>query len=1052
MRKMPGVLWWHDGGDAGLASPLMTAEWTRAVRDYVDRGGILLLSLCAARYVVDLGLESTIPSVITGAPWPEQNWAEGYPDIRGFAVRGEHPLFEGLWGGAFTWSPARGAPYAGTYFDLPAIPREGRVLAVEREYLRINTSRPLIVEYRAGRGRVLTIGSNFFFADRSQRFRPHLERLLTNALRYLADRSERSRSREAWTYASPPFEIVERRARPLQENPAPWKPGDLSSGAVHRRAAGQPFSLAGQRLLVLGEANKGIMEVWAHPVRILSDLAVSCTTKEHGTITLGGTADDVATRPEVLQRMRHAGEVTVEETIFVDHQHPGGAVHYWTDARVPVTLALTARVDLRSMWPLPASSTGTLRYGWDEGLRAWVVTDESGDGVSILGASQPPATRHATPHDGRRREVILEAAYVIPPGKGLTVVFAGGSSGERDALLAYTTLTANPSGRLRKFSATLRKFREISTTVEGPDGGFSAGFRHALTALERFRGVTPGIGASLMAGFGSSASGWDGGQEVSGRPGYAWYFGRDGVWTSFAFLATGRAEVAKDVLLFLGTHQDVTGKILHEMTTSGHAHYDAADATPLYLLLMGRYHAATGDTGFIRSQWHRIERALAFCSSTDTDGDGLIENTNVGHGWIEGGPLFPSHTEFYLASCWCEALRETARLARALGKTALARRCVSGSARARDAMRSRFWNSSTSTFSFALNADGTFLREETILPVVAMYFGQLDPATCRHSLDRFASSAFSADWGARIVGRDSPLYNPGGYHYGSVWPLFTGWTALAEFGHHRPAQGFSHAMANLHLWPHWSAGGTPEVLHGERMELAGVCADQAWSSAMVVLPLLEGMMGLRVDALLRRVSLSPYFPPDWNTGEIRNIRIGTQRLTAMMRRRANTTTFVFSLTGRTPVTVHFRPWFACGTTLHAIRVGSRLSLRDLLIVRPEDLPVIPLTWKGELRVTFEHTGGAAIVPPVATPAPGDESSGLRLIRETWVNGTYEVTLEGRADRRYTFDVIADGRPSATEGAWIIRAGERRLTLSVRFDEDGPSPHYCTKTVRIPIGT
>ena len=34
----------------------------------------------------------------------------------------------------------------------------------------------------------------------------------------------------------------------------------------------------------------------------------------------------------------------------------------------------------------------------------------------------------------------------------------------------------------------------------------------------------------------------------------------------------------------------------------------------------------------------------------------------------------------------------------------------------------------------------------------------------------------ATDWGARIISvNQSQLYDPLSYHYGSVWPLFTGW-------------------------------------------------------------------------------------------------------------------------------------------------------------------------------------------------------------------------------------------------------------------------------------
>jgi len=48
---------------------------------------------------------------------------------------------------------------------------------------------------------------------------------------------------------------------------------------------------------------------------------------------------------------------------------------------------------------------------------------------------------------------------------------------------------------------------------------------------------------------------------------------------------------------------------------------------------------------------------MDFLYATDTDGDRLIENTNVGHGWVEGGKLWGAHTTLYLAALWSQTLQ-----------------------------------------------------------------------------------------------------------------------------------------------------------------------------------------------------------------------------------------------------------------------------------------------------------------------------------------------------------------------------------------------------------
>ena len=50
----------------------------------------------------------------------------------------------------------------------------------------------------------------------------------------------------------------------------------------------------------------------------------------------------------------------------------------------------------------------------------------------------------------------------------------------------------------------------------------------------------------MVAGFGTTLRGWNGGQKISGRPGYAWYFGRDAQWTGLAVNAYGGGSSTSD--------------------------------------------------------------------------------------------------------------------------------------------------------------------------------------------------------------------------------------------------------------------------------------------------------------------------------------------------------------------------------------------------------------------------------------------------------------------------------------------------------------------------
>ena len=77
------------------------------------------------------------------------------------------------------------------------------------------------------------------------------------------------------------------------------------------------------------------------------------------------------------------------------------------------------------------------------------------------------------------------------------------------------------------------------------------------------------------------------------------------------------------------------GKIIHEMRACEMAntgeipfgrYYGSIDSTPLFLWLIGRYVAATGDLKLAEELWPNVERALDWIGNHgDRDGDGYIE-------------------------------------------------------------------------------------------------------------------------------------------------------------------------------------------------------------------------------------------------------------------------------------------------------------------------------------------------------------------------------------------------------------------------------------------
>jgi hypothetical protein len=820
------TIWFHC-----LEPPRPSKAGRQALDAHVRAGGGLLATLAAATLPARLGWEERAPDEAVDAAWayePEDDLAEGFgerPRMRGLQSFGAHPLFDGLGSGAYTWAPEAGERFVRYAYTGENWPKQGRVIAVQKSFIAMKADRRLAWEHVIGDGWVVCIGGYVHFAARDPKYRIHMERLLLNALDRVAPNGHRARLMGgAW----------ERRVRGLEIDSATPLPPDLdAAGAfdvgddlrLEQQATDAEYTLAGSRALLVGRENAGPREIWFHPFRAVCDWSLSAT--ETADVATNGNdrsqpAAHVSLSPGVLTRRFELGGSRVEERTTVAPDAPAVLVELRPESG-PVRLVWTMESDLRLMWPYPAGTTGRLSYevrGGALGLAA-----ETGEWLGVRIEPPPAALLVADASDEGRSRVRVTASLELSGPTRILLVGAGPDEDPPARVDPVAWAEARLSER--------RIQREEQFSLETDDRGLGEAVEWAKWRLSTYRVEVPGLGKSMVAGYGSSRPGAFG----DGRPGYAWFFGRDACWTAFAALAVGQFDAARDVLEFLGRHQDISGKILHECTTSGVVHYDAADSTPLFLLLAARYFDATGDSETLEQEWPRILEAYEFCLSTDKDGDGLIENTGVGHGWVEFGRLGRNHVSLYLAGVWAAALADLEPVARALGRAEFADELAFRAAAARSSLELSFFDPMDGHYAHGRRADGSLDMAETIMTAVPLLLGVVRPPRCGKWLDRVAGDEFTAPWGVRLVPRSDPEYRPDGYHAGAVWPLFSGWASLAERRAGRLRSATRHWEQVARLYTEHSLGAWPEVLHGDEPTSIGVTSDQAWSTAMALLPM-----------------------------------------------------------------------------------------------------------------------------------------------------------------------------------------------------------------------
>jgi len=340
----------------------------------------------------------------------------------------------------------------------------------------------------------------------------------------------------------------------------------------------------------------------------------------------------------------------------------------------------------------------------------------------------------------------------------------------------------------------------------------------------------------------------------------------------------------------------------------------------------GDYWRASGDKDFLIANWESIVKAYRFSAATDTDGNQLIENskkTKFGHGWVEGGALYPPHEEIYLQGLWIEASRCLAEMADVIRDTDLAANARTNAERTRQSMEQTYWLADRGFYAFATKLPAEkpeeaepgpnlairqarlnelskmrIFDEDTVLPAVPLWFETMMSDRAQSEIDHLGSGQMATDWGARIISNQSQLYDPLSYHYGSVWPLFTGWASAGAYRYGRPHVGYQALMANALLTYTGALGYVTELLSGDFNAPFGRSSHhQVWSEAMVISPAMRGLLGIEGRAGGKELRFSPQLPANWNHVEAQNVLVGGARFDLKLKREPQTLTITINRLG-----------------------------------------------------------------------------------------------------------------------------------------------------------
>lgn len=281
----------------------------------------------------------------------------------------------------------------------------------------------------------------------------------------------------------------------------------------------------------------------------------------------------------------------------------------------------------------------------------------------------------------------------------------------------------------------------------------------------------------------------------AGLPRFARLFGRDGAISALQLLpedpsiaaATIRALAQRQGRVFDRRREEEPGKIAHEVPVRledrirmelrkrfrwGFPYYGSIDATALWVRLVARYVAHTGDLTLLEEVSPNLARAAWWMAGAARIGHGdfvayrRLNPAGLLHqGWRDSDlgavPIVAPVSLVEVQGYYAEAAASLVRLGIAVPAAA------DGDPVAFD---EAFWMADEGTYALAVGGDGTAVRIVTSNAGHLLGSPLVDPVRAEAVADRLFGDDLWTPAGIRTHSTADPHFDGDSYHRGSVWP------------------------------------------------------------------------------------------------------------------------------------------------------------------------------------------------------------------------------------------------------------------------------------------
>jgi len=359
------------------------------------------------------------------------------------------------------------------------------------------------------------------------------------------------------------------------------------------------------------------------------------------------------------------------------------------------------------------------------------------------------------------------------------------------------------------------------------------------------------------------------GYLYAGLPRFRGLFGRDSIIVAWQLLHYD-PSIAKNTLKELAKLQgekenDLTGeepgKIPHEYYSKNvsdewweeyKSHYDwlergkpnymAADSTPFFLILLGKYFKETGDKETLNELWEEAQKAVNWILNYgDKDQNLFIEYERKGPSglvhqcWKDRDE---NHLKIELPVEVVEiqgyqylALLEVLQLEEVFDHKPFSEDLLERARELKEEFNEKFWWPEEEYYVFALDGNKNQVKEVASNPGHLLFTGILNDRGEKAVVKRLFKEDLWTPFGIRTHSEKSSQFSPSAYHFGSIWP-HDNWVisqGLKEFGYNSEYDKIKKALLEAYR----KLEKIPELYGVEEnklIEIKDTCHPQAWAT------------------------------------------------------------------------------------------------------------------------------------------------------------------------------------------------------------------------------